>query len=294
MNILYYMNQVIEHIENNLKGDLLINELAKISCMSSYRLQTMFSVLTGITIGEYIRRRKLTQAAFDLQLNKKVIDVAYDYGYSSPDSFTKAFTKMHGVLPSKVKQKNISLKSYSRISFQISIKGDSAMNYKIVEKEAFEMYGVERYFTNVNDESWTEIPKFWDEVFEDGTFDKLLKSTNAEAPVVGIDRINAVMCYKGGKEDTFPYLIGGFITDKCNPKGYTVAKIGAYTWAVFRTVNHKSSEIKTYIQSLWHQIFSEWLPSSGYELLDGPSLELYGNDHKEIYSEVWLPVKKCK
>ena len=153
---------------------------------------------------------------------------------------------------------------------------------------------MERYFTNANNESWTEIPQFWDEILKDGTFDELLESTNSEAPVVGIDRINAVMCYKDCIKDTFPYLIGGFITKKCDSKGYVVAKIGAYTWAVFRTENHKSDEITNKIQGLWHQIFSEWLPSSGYELLDGPNLELYGNDHKEIYSEVWLPVKKSK
>ncbi|XMB65898.1 AraC family transcriptional regulator [Mycoplasmatota bacterium zrk1] len=295
MNLIKRLNRALDYIENNLDKELSVDEIAKEAYISAYHFQSMFAILTDITLIEYIRRRRLTQAAFELQSNAKVIDVALKYGYSSPDSFTRAFTKLHGVNPSTAKREDTQLKLYSRISFQINIKGDVEMNYKIVKKESFSMYGIERIINTVKGENYKTIPQFWDDTMEDGSFKRLLESTNMklDGSYQGIAQVNAIMCYRDTGKDTFPYLIGAFVDDLSNTDGYLKVDIESLTWAIFRTEDHKSDETVIKIQDLWRRIYSEWLPNSGYEIIDGPNLELYGSSVNKLeYSEVWLPVKK--
>ena len=144
MEGLQRMLNSIEYIENNLDNPLLIEDIADVAYMSKFHFQRMFSMLTGYTVGEYIRNRRITVAAQELVNSKsKVIDVAMKYGYESPESFTKAFRKIHGISPSAAKKNSQSLKAYPKLSFQIQLKGDVEMDYKIVEKEALSYTAVE-------------------------------------------------------------------------------------------------------------------------------------------------------
>ena len=137
MDMLMKMNAALDYIEKNLTAEIDFLTVAQQAGCSSYNFQRMFSFVTDVSLAEYIRRRRLTQAAVELQNSgAKVIDVAMKYGYDSLVSFARAFTNLHGITPSNAKQPGVELKAYPRISFQISIKGEKEMNYRIETKEA--------------------------------------------------------------------------------------------------------------------------------------------------------------
>lgn len=147
MDLLKSMNRALKYIEENLTNDIDFQEAAKLAFCSEYHFKRMFSFLAGISLSEYIRRRRLTLAAFELKdSNVKVIDIAIKYGYNSPDSFARAFQNLHGINPSKARLNGHSLKAYPRMTFQLTIKGGNEMNYRIEEKEAFRIVGIKKEF----------------------------------------------------------------------------------------------------------------------------------------------------
>jgi AraC-type DNA-binding domain-containing proteins len=145
MDLLEKMNGALIYIEENLTNDIDFKEAARLAFCSEYHFKRMFSFLSGITLSEYIRRRRLTLAAFELiNSNIRIIDVAVKYGYGSPDSFTRAFQSLHGVTPTEARNIGQSLKAYPPMTFQLSIKGGTQMNYRIEEKEAFRIIGIKK------------------------------------------------------------------------------------------------------------------------------------------------------
>jgi len=147
MDSLKNMNGAIKFIEENLTNEIDFKEVARLAHCSEYHFKRMFSFLAGISLSEYIRRRRLTLAAFELKnSNMKVIDIAIKYGYSSPDSFARAFQHLHGITPSEARSNGHSLKAFPPMSFQLSIKGGSEMNYRVEEKEAFRIIGIKKGF----------------------------------------------------------------------------------------------------------------------------------------------------
>lgn len=145
MNLLENMNHALAYLEEHLTGEIDYREAAKRALCSEYHFKRMFSFLAGLPLSEYVRRRRLTLAAFDLQSSQlKIIDIALNYGYSSPDAFTKAFQQFHGVLPSEARTAGPSLKSFPRMTFQLIIRGGNEMNYRIEEKEAFHIVGIKK------------------------------------------------------------------------------------------------------------------------------------------------------
>jgi AraC family transcriptional regulator len=297
MDWLQRITGAMNYIEDNLTEDIDYSQVAKIACCSTYHFQRMFSFITDVPLAEYIRRRRLTFAAFELQnSNIKVIDLALKYGYESPESFSRAFQNMHKVTPTLAREKGAQLKAYPRMSFHISIKGDVEMNYRIEERNSFKVFGVEEVINTTGGNNYIRIPKFWEECFQNGTIDHLNKIVPA-SKVEGLCNTNGIMCYRCTGENTFPYMIGAIDFDGTTvvPKEYTSVSVPAFTWAIFKTEEHKESETTEKIQAVWKRIFPEWFPSSGYEHADGPELELYyslGEDR--CYSEIWIPVVKIK
>ena len=157
----------IDFIEQNLTEELDITEIAEIAALSPFYYQRIFGALCGLTVGEYIRARRMTLAAQELSgSDAKVIDVAIKYGYDSPDSFAKAFQKFHGIVPSQARESGAQLKSFAPLHIKITLEGGSMLNYSIVEKAPFTIVGVKRPFNS--DTSYQEIPKFWDEWLSQG------------------------------------------------------------------------------------------------------------------------------
>ena len=284
MNVLESMNATIEYIEAHLLDELHMPLIAAATGTLESDLQKTFYALTGISIVEYIRRRRLSLAGYELQKGgQSVLDVALKYGYTSPDSFTRAFRQMHGITPSAVKKGGCLLKSYGKITFVLTIKGVNAMNYKIVKKEAMRIIGFKKWFSTENDSQLTEIPKMWDSVTEE--LKQQITTLSNNNGVVGL----CADMYNGG----FDYWIG-CMSDKVCPENLEEMTIPASSWAVFEVIG-SMRPLPNPMQDIWKRIYSEWLPNSGYQHAMLPEIEYYsaGDMMAEDYrSEIWIPIKE--
>jgi len=289
MDLLRNMNRALHYIEENLTNDIDFREVARLALCSEYHFKRMFSFLAGITLSEYIRRRRLTLAAFELKdSNIKVIDVAIKYNYSSPDSFTRAFQNLHGITPSEAKKNGSSLKAFPKMTFQLSIKGGNEMNYRIEEKEAFHIVGIKErvpiIFHGVN----PKIAAMW-ESLNDETVRKLKELSN----VTPLGLLSASLNFSEGRMEEkgqLDHYIGVATTKDC-PDHLVQLEVPAGTWAVFEAVG----PFPETLQDVWGRIYSEWFPSSNYEQVEGP--EILWNEHKNVTSptfksEIWIPVLK--
>ena len=288
MDIINQLNAAVDYIEINLNDEIDYAEIAKAACSSQYHFQRMFAAITQVPLSEYIRRRRLSAAAVDLQESReskeKIIDIALRYGYNSPDSFTRAFRAIHGIAPSEAKKRGVKLKAYPRIIFALSIKGVIAMDYRIVQKDAFKVVGIKEWTTIKEGENSVSIPKFWQNTSKE-KFMQIGSLANTE--ITGILGV----CGQGDEQSGFYYWIAAATTKDC-PPDLEELQIPASTWAVFEAVGPMPKAI----QDVWWRIFSEWFPNSGYEHADSPDFEWYadGDNSAEDYrSEVWIPeVKK--
>lgn len=280
MDWLERLNLSINYIEENLSNTISYDHAAQIACCSTFHYQRMFSYIAGTSLSEYIRRRRMTAAAFDLQTNDlKVIDLSLKYGYDSPTSFNRAFQSVHGISPSLARAEGTSLKAFPRISFTISIKGDVEMNYRIEKKAAFRIVGVKEHFDMNIEESFSKVPLFWQETVIAGMIPNLCTLMNQQPS--GVLGVSTCM---NGKD--FDYYIA-VASNKPTPKGLVEYEIPAATWAIFECVGPMPHTI----QELQKRIVSEWLPASGYEYADAPDIEVYteGDQQSPTYrSEVWL------
>jgi AraC family transcriptional regulator len=289
MDFLKNMNEAIKYIEENLTNDIDFKEAARRAFCSEYHFRRMFSFLTGITLSEYIRRRRLTLAAFELKdSNVKVIDIAMKYGYNSPDSFTRAFQNLHGITPSEARNNGHSLKAYPRITFHLSIKGGNEMNYRIVEKEAFRIVGIKKrvpiIFKGVN----PEISFMWKSL-DDEKINKLKELSNVEP----LGLIQASTNFSEGRMEEkgeLDHYIGVATNKEC-PDELTQLEVPASTWAVFEAIG----PFPDTLQDVWGRIYSKWFPTSNYEQTEGP--EILWNEDKDVSSptfksEIWIPVKE--
>ncbi|MED0902639.1 AraC family transcriptional regulator [Bacillus nitratireducens] len=289
MDSLKNMNAAMQYIEDNLTHEIDFKEVAKIAFCSEYHFKRMFSFLAGISLSEYIRCRRLTLAAFELKdSDAKVIDVAIKYGYNSPDSFTRAFQNLHGITPSEARSTSRSLKAYSPMTFQLSIQGGNEMNYRIEEKEPFQIIGIQKrvpiVFNGVNE----EIASMWKSL-DPGAIQTLKSLSNIEP--TGI--ISASTNFSEGRMEEkgeLDHYIGVATTKTC-PEQFKQLGVAASTWAIFEAIG----PFPDALQNVWGRIYSEWFPSSNYELAEGP--EILWNEQKDISSpnfrsEIWVPVLK--
>jgi AraC family transcriptional regulator len=279
------MKDAIDFMENTMTGKLNVEEIAKSVYSSPFHFQRMFHMLTGFTVAEYIRKRRLTLAAQELAVSSiKVLDVALKYGYESPESFSKAFRKAHGISPSDARAPGAQLKAFPRISFHLTLKGDKEMDYKIMDKDAFEVIGKSIQVTTKDGENFRRIPEFWQQCHSDGTTGGLL-SLGGDHDLLGI-----CLDMEHSKEQ-FTYMIAVEHTAPGPENGLTVRTVPASTWAVFASIGPMPGAI----QDVWKRIFQEWFPATGYEHTGGPELEVYpqGNAGSDDYRcEVWIPVVK--
>jgi AraC family transcriptional regulator len=289
MDILTQLNHAMAYIEAHIENDLDLADVSTVTNHSSYHFGRLFYYIADMPLSEYIRKRKLSLAAMALKSsNEKVVDLAVKYGYDSADSFTRAFVKQHGVTPSAARQPSVNLTIFPPLTFQIKIKGVQAMNWRIEEKEAFEVFGIERVF---GDDETGKVPDFWTECHNNGEYERLFQAAGGAKVTHGPCVINAVCGYCDSGDNTFPYMICAFVKDGCKTDGFKVVQIPKTTWAIFRS--NETDTIGFQIPQLFSRAYSEWLPSSGYDKATGPDIEIYGIANSEkYYEEVWLPVKK--
>ena len=272
------LNQSMSYIEEHLTDEIDYDELGRIACCSTYHYQRMFTYMAGISLAEYIRRRKMSVAAIDLQSGKeKIIDVAAKYGYSSPTAFNRAFQSFHGIAPSMLKNGSTLVKSFSPIAFYITVKGATEMNYRMETKGAFRIIGVSAPLHREMEKNFMVVPKMWQAAAADGTIQTL--ASMMDAPPMGLLGVSAC-----NDEDQWKYWIAVSSTkERGDFEEYIVP---ASTWAIFSGAGSNQS-----IQDLERRIIAEWLPGSGYEYGNAPDIEVDWNaDPQNAKYEVWIPV----
>jgi len=289
MDSLSSMNNALTYIESHLTEVIDFKELSKIALCSEYHFKRMFSFLSGISLSEYIRRRRLTLAALELKdSNLRIIDIAMKYEYGSADSFSRAFYSVHGILPSEARNESAQIKAFPRMTFQLSIQGGCEMNYRIVEKEPFRLVGYKKrvpmVFSGVN----PEITKMY-ELLTSEVIVQLKSLSNIEPTGM----ISASTNFSEGRMDEKGELDHyiGVATTSSDVGDFDELEVESNTWAVFESIG----PFPETLQIIWGRIYSEWFPSSGYESVNGP--EILWNESTDLHnpkyrSEIWIPVKK--
>ncbi|MBE7721579.1 MAG: AraC family transcriptional regulator [Lacrimispora celerecrescens] len=288
MNTLAQFNDVMAYIERNLMHDMEPGQISRISGCSEYHFRRMFSFLAGMPLGEYIRRRRLSVAGLMLQKESvKVIDLALQLGYESPEAFSKAFQVMHGVTPSQAKKENTELKVLPPMTFQLTITGGMEMNYRVVEKDEFHIVGFKKritmQFKGINPQMDSLVQKLTPQVIEE------LKGLCDVEPK-GILSVSADFNERTTEGSQLDQYIG-VATSKAVSNGYDILDVPASNWAVFKA----AGTFPDAIQDTWAKIYSEWFPASGYELTGGPELlwnETPDTSKPDYKSEIWIPVRK--
>ncbi|MCI9361965.1 MAG: AraC family transcriptional regulator [Hungatella sp.] len=274
------LNDAMSYIEGHLTEEIDYEQLGRIACCSSYHFQRMFTYMAGIPLSEYIRRRKMSLAAVDLQgKHMKIIDVAGKYGYHSPTAFNRAFQSVHGIAPSAVKNEGVSIKSFPPILFKITVKGVEEMNYRIETKDAFRIVGVSVPLHKNIEENFAVIPPKWQEISMNGTLKRLIGMMDTPPMgVLGVSTCNDTKSWK--------YYIAVSTSQEQND--FEEYIVPAATWAIFSGEGTNQS-----IQELERRIVTEWLPTSGYEYGNAPDVEVYLNpDPQNAQYEVWISVVK--
>lgn len=284
------LKKAIVYIESHLIEDMDINSIAKAVHISPFYFQKGFKVMTGITITEYIRNRRLYLAALDIIADKtKIIDLAYKYSYDTPESFSKAFSRFHGVSPSQLKGDASKIKPYLPLKISISIVGGTMMDYVVEKMKAFKVIGFKKGFTT--DSGYENIPRFW------GEFTALYcqgKGNKAEQKIVEDCMVGEYGICIGDPTDgaRFDYMIAGKYQNGDVPEGMEVYEIPELEWVKFRCVG----PLPGALQTVNTEIFREWLPgNSEYELATDINLEWYpcGDCSSQDYeSGIWIPVKR--
>ncbi|WP_434796443.1 AraC family transcriptional regulator [Terrisporobacter vanillatitrophus] len=289
MDTLKCMNDALDYIEKNIENEINYREIAKIACCSEYHFKRMFSFIAGIGISEYIRRRRLTLAAFDLRNSDvRIIDIAVKYGYNSADSFARAFNIIHGIMPSEARNSKYMLKAYPKMTFQISISGGCEMNYRIVEKEAFKIVGLKKRVPIIFEGVNHEIAEMWQSLTPEKIME--LKSLSNIEPMGMLSASVNFSETRMDEQGELDHYIGVATTNKFVNQ-FEILEVNPGTWAVFEAVG----EFPKTLQNVWGRIYSEWFPSSNYEVAPGP--EILWNESKDttsptFKSEIWIPIVK--
>jgi len=258
MSWLERMNSAIEYIEENITGEIVIEDVAEIACCSKYHFHRVFYSCFNITFAEYIRRRKFTLAAVDVVSNReKIIDIALKYGYDSPNAFTRAFRNIHGVNPSEVRLSQVKLATYNRVFFPSDTIGVEKMDYQIVEKPSFTIIGKSKSFDF--DEFAKNGKKFWKEYVGSDEYKALCQLTNGKPGLLtGAPLLTAYFPKENSKLDEFLDVLGiEFISDS-HATSFEIHTVPSATYAEFECSYRNAMKTNRYI-------YGEWFSATGYE-----------------------------
>lgn len=282
------LNQVINYIEKNLTAGITLEEISEYAGVSDYHFRKIFYYLSGLTLSEYIKNRKLSEANKDLLNNERVTDVAFKYGYESMDGFTRAFKSWSGFLPSEVAKTGVS-KSFPKLSFYIDVKGGESMDYKIVEMPSFKFAGVSKrvpmQFEGVNN----VIKELANNITQEQR-----EAMHAIQNIEPYEVVNVSYEHEHNfmkDEGELTHLIGVLTTEENTSELLDVIEVSACTWAVFPN----EGPFPETLQQTYAKTYSEWLPISDYEVVQLPGFSFTKMDEEKenyAYSEIWMPVRK--
>lgn len=289
------LQQAINYMERHLLENITYVDVAKSMQMSGYTFHRAFSLITGMTANEYIRNRRLTLAARELQESDiSVIDAAYKYGYESPESFSKAFSRFHGSTPKAAKRKGAKLHLFNPLTVKIIVEGGSIMDYRMEHKDSQRFLALARAFRNetCKDGNGHSIPDFWSECYDKDLIEPMrLLRPEGKRDLYGF--CNPVKA----SETHFEYGIGVAVDEDTDAagverllnQGYSLVESGPGDYAVFKCLGGDAEGLG----ELWGKFFKEFLPQTGYTQAEAADYELYPEQgEKGVFCELWIPVKK--
>ena len=289
------LQQAIDYMEAHLMEEINYEDVAKQVHTSSYEFHRAFSFLTGMTANAYIRSRRLSLAGRELmETDARITDLALKYGYETPESFTKAFTRFHGIAPRAAREETAKLTLFNPLAIKLTVEGGKSMDYRIVQTKALKFIALVRSFRNeiINDDDNHEIPDFWAEC----NAKSMLGPIWMLRPDGKRDLYGLCTPTKEGAE-TFDYGIGIIVdedTAEFNPAemekaGFRIWDVKPGTYVVFDCVGEDGDCIR----DTWEKFYKEFLPQMGYESVDETDYELYfDGGRKDVFCELWIPVKK--
>lgn len=280
MNIIKSFNNTIDYLETVLDDEIDEKKVNMLSGYSYAMFSRLFSILTETTLSEYLRSRRLTEAAIILRdTDKKIIDIAFKFGYESSDSFGTAFKNFHGFTPSEVRNGK-PFKLVSRVQLALSVKGGRSMNITIQKKKAFIVAGVNEQ--NINS---SLCPSVWDKLYEKYSHDEL--ASLGRGQTVGV-------CYDVESPGTINYIAGYIITDVDRAKnmGLYVLEVNEAEYAIVEL----NGEVPDCIHKGWKYVMEVFFPEHGYIHSGSPDFEYYyeGDMYSKDYKmELWIPITKA-
>jgi len=290
MDLLGQLNAAIQYVEQNLCAELDLERAAALACVNTDSFARFFSYMTGVSLKEYVRRRRLTLAARDLREGgERVIDVAVKYGYESADAFSRAFARQHGITPSQYRRNGGRLREYLPVCFRIDVKGAKQMETEIVEISEITMKGVSRQFDGEGFETRESLRNLmWSEAYDDvpgvisgGHRWNEPNSTALDGVWYGVWHDGRYMIARGAAD----VAADGLETYTLPAGRYAVfySDVGKPAWEEF--------------PRLWELIFDTWLPASGYRTNGSDVIEVlhlwtdYEQRRANKRYELWVPVK---
>ncbi len=277
------IQRAIYYVDDNILVDLDLEEVARKAYVSPYHFQRIFLLLSGMTLGTYIRNRRLSLAAAELQSGSiKIIDLAMKYGYDAPESFSRAFERFHGILPSAARAKGAKVNAMSPLSIKVSLTGGSVLTYSIEEMKGFRL--IVKSVRQVED--YDAPAQLWRQCSMDGTIEALIDySTSPNKEIIGLTDGST---YDGTSQ---MYYVGTIYDEGEIPEGFEIKEIPARTWIKFlsrdMTERHAEAEI-------WRRIYSEYFPASEYSPNEYQMVVyLVGtDDYAQEMGEIWVEVRK--
>lgn len=292
------LRQAVNYMEAHLLEDINAADVAGEVHISPFYLQKGFKLMTGYSISEYIRCRRLYLAALDVLTGReKIIEIAYRYSYDTPESFTKAFARFHGISPVQVRKNASAIRTFLPLKIMVTIQGGNEMDYVVEKKNNFQVIGLEREFPF--DNSYETLPKYWDEFrarYGDVLFRKKKPQGALEQAICDYNIGEYGVCIddlKENQEGKFRYMIAGaYYAGGDVPEGMRVYTFPDMEWAKFRCCG----KMPVALQDVNTKIYKEWLPGNpDYEMAIGANIEWYDKgdlNAVDYRSEIWIPVKR--
>ena len=274
MNYINEMKKAIDYIENNLDKDINFEKVSKEVGMSSLYFHRIFTAIIGISPTAYIRNRRLTVAAQEISKNNEnILDIALKYGFESHEAFSRAFKNFHGVVPKMAKTDGNEFKNFSKANLDIEVNANNILSYRIESKDIIK---ISAFFRKFNIENKDEIPKYWKELKESRTLEKI--SNNYKKDLLGI-------CIGTQSDFEYKYGIGIEQTEdtETNIEMETI-EIPKSIWVVFKCKGQDEKDIN----ELWTRIYKEFFITSSYKQCMDIDFELYDDENTEI----WIPISK--
>ncbi|MFF9070325.1 GyrI-like domain-containing protein [Streptomyces sp. NPDC014891] len=284
------LNRALDHIEEHLvaerDGALDAAALARVAATSEHHFRRMFSALAGMSLSEYVRRRRLTVAGAEVLAGERtLLEIAVRHGYGSGEAFARAFRAVHGVGPGEARRTGAALSAQPRMSFRLVVEGSSSMRYRVVEKKDLRVVGRRARVPLVHEGENPAIAAHIRSLGQE-TIERLGRLSDQEPRGVVSAVVHLGESREEGVELDYWHAV---VSDAEVPEEFEVLDVPSGSWAVFEN----EGPLPEAVQHLWRDIFTQWFPSNPYAIRPGPEIMSISpsEDWKTARAALWIPVE---